>query len=101
MNAFIEKILLGLGGGLIAVIIAAAFVLHFLLFFAGLWALFLVLGVTIMLATTPEVLQDAHLASLILHFKPGSMLFSCLCFGSLSLAIWHWINSSIHRRRTS
>lgn len=101
MNAFSKKIRQGVRPTLMMAAEAFATILPYCLLFAGLWALFLVLGAMMIIAATPDALKDARMAILIAQFKPGYLLFCCFCLGSVSLSLWHWINLSINRKGIS
>lgn len=93
-----EKIRQGVKPVLMMAAEVLGIMLHYFFLFAGLWALFLVLGAMMILAATPDALQGARLAILITQLKPGSVLFCCFCLGSVSLSLWHWIHLAIHRK---
>lgn len=80
---------------------SAGFFLHSLFLLVGVWALFLVLGALMMLATTPDALLTERMTRLILYFKPTSALVMVLILGCLSLAFWQWINLSMSRKGKS
>lgn len=79
---------------------SAGLLLHFLFFFLGLWALLFVLGAAMVLASTSDALLAARMTRLMLYFEPTSVLVKVLFLGSLSLALWQWINS-INQKGTS